>query len=458
MSLVSPVGMLPLLLLLLLPLVLAAPSSPAAFDHIAAGIPPSQDPFYNVPDGLENIRPGTILKHRPPPRPMAAFGFAPINLKGEHQILYRTTDNFGAATATVLTVLVPHHADFTKLLSYQVAEDAALVDCAPSYAFQFDHARGPGLGTIVTEAELLLIEGALERGWVVIVPDFLGPRAAFLANQQAGHATLDGIRAAMASGSFTGINARPTISMWGYSGGSLATLWAAELQPLYAPELQIAGAAAGGIVPNITTVVHHANKKTDAGLIPAGILGLGNAYPDLNKYIEQHLRPEFRQEFLKARKQCLAGNIAQFAGRDIVAMFDDPNILWGPVSVNVSSQNDLGRASPRIPLFIFKSVNDEISPVAETDALVRDYCASGSSIEYQRDTASSHASLPVLSAAKVLSWLIDTMDGANRNRGCTTRTVFSSLLDPATLRVLPKFLLDAFLDLLGKPVGPPFVE
>ncbi|PHH69204.1 hypothetical protein CDD82_7920 [Ophiocordyceps australis] len=444
--------------LLLVPLVSTAPASPAAFDQIAAGVPPSQDPFYSVPDGLDKLPPGTILKHRPPPRPIAAFGLAPVNVEGQHQILYRTSDNFGAATATVLTVLVPHNADLTKLVSYQVAEDAALVDCAPSYAFQFDHARGPGQGTIITEAELLLIEGALERGWVVIIPDFLGPRAAFLANQQAGHATLDGIRAAIASGSLTGIKPRPTISMWGYSGGSLATLWAAELQPRYAPELQIAGAAAGGIVPNITTVIHQANKSKDAGLIPAGILGLGNAYPDLNQYIDQHLRPEFRQDFLKARQQCLGGNIIQFAGRDIVAMFDDPNILWGPVSVNVSSQNDPGRASPRIPLFIYKSVKDEISPIAETDQLVQDYCASGSSIEYLRDTASSHTSLPILSAAKVLSWLIDTMDGANRNRGCTTKTVFSSLLDPATLFVLPKFLFDALLDLLGKPVGPPFVD
>jgi hypothetical protein len=47
--------------------------------------------------------------------------------------------------------------------------------------------------------------------------------------------------------------------MWGYSGGSLATEWAAELQPTYAPELNFAGAALGGLVPNITSVLKTIN-------------------------------------------------------------------------------------------------------------------------------------------------------------------------------------------------------
>lgn len=46
------------------------------------------------------------------------------------------------------------------------------------------------------------------------------------------------------------------------------------------------------------------------------------------------------------------------------------------------------------------------------------------------------------------------MNGRNRNTECVTRTVFSSLLDPAAIGVLPKILIDALLDLLGKPVGP----
>lgn len=416
---------------------------------------PSKDPFYALPNDLEKFTPGTILRHRAPPNPIAAFGILPVNLQASYQILYRTTDSLGKATATVLTVLVPHNADLTKVLSYQVAEDASSIDCAPSYAFQLEHAQGPEMGTMVTQTELLLVEAALERGWVVISPDFLGPKAAFLANALAGYATLDGIRAAINSASFTGISKTPTITMWGYSGGSLASLWAAELQPTYAPELKIAGAAVGGTVPNITTVVTSINGKANAGLIPPGVIGLSNQYPELGRVVDQHLLPQSRTDFYKAKSQCFVADNNDFANKDVVGMFDDKNLVYtNPVAVRILAENALGRHTPQIPLFVYKSVGDEISPISETDNLVNKYCGSGANVMYQRDENSNHGQLAIIGAPKALSWLINTMNGRNHHSGCTTNTVISSLLDLEALKVLSKLLLDALLDLLGKPVGP----
>ncbi|KAM4060460.1 secretory lipase domain-containing protein [Hirsutella rhossiliensis] len=432
----------------------AAPLPPGKMLSLASLTPPSKDPFYAVPDDVEQALPGAILRHRAPPNPIAGFGILPISLQATHQILYRTIDSLGNATATVLTVLIPYNADLSKVLSYQVAEDAATIDCAPSYAFQFAHATGPDHGTILTEAELLLVEAALEQGWVVIAPDFLGPKGAFLANELAGHATLDGVRAAINSASFTGISNEPTVTMWGYSGGSLASLWAAELQPTYAPELSIAGAAVGGTVPNIATVVKSVNKKGSAGLIPTGILGLANQHPDLDQLLEQHVLPQYRAQFYKPRSQCFMANNNQFANKDVVGMLDDPSLIFRhPLAVTLIAKNALGSSTPKIPIFVYKSTADEISPVSETDSLVRTYCAAGASVEYQRDAGSDHGSLAVLAAPKALSWLIATMNGQRRT-GCVTRTVPSSLLDPAAIELLPKILIDALLSLLGKRVGP----
>ncbi|EED19821.1 hypothetical protein TSTA_030840 [Talaromyces stipitatus ATCC 10500] len=97
-------------------------------------------PFYVPPEGFESTVAGSILRYRTPPYPIAAFSLAPINLAASYQILYRTTNSFGDAVATVSTILVPHNADFTKLLSYQVAQDAANPNCLPSYAFQLEAA------------------------------------------------------------------------------------------------------------------------------------------------------------------------------------------------------------------------------------------------------------------------------------------------------------------------------
>lgn len=416
--------------------------------------PPSKDPFYAVPADVDRAAPGTILRHRAPPHPMAGFGVLPIHLRAAHQILYRTTDNLGNATATVLTVLIPHRADLGKVLSYQVAEDAASIDCAPSYAFQLGHATGPAHGTILTEAELLLVEAALEQGWVVIAPDFLGPKAAFLANELAGHATLDGIRAAINSAPWTGIRARPTVALWGYSGGSLASLWVAELQPTYAPELHIAGAAVGGTVPNISTVVSSIDGRIWAGLIPAGILGLANQHADLERLLWRHVRPECRADFYRPRSQCFLANHEQFANKHVAGMLDDPRLIFThPLAVALVARNAPGRAAPRIPLFVYKSTGDEISPVSETDRLVRRYCAAGTPVEYQRDTGSNHGSLAILGAPKAVAWLRATLNG-RRRAGCVKRTVPSSLLDTEALALLPKILIDALLSLLGKRVGP----
>ncbi|KAK4078903.1 hypothetical protein Trihar35433_8 [Trichoderma harzianum] len=418
-------------------------------------VPPTEDDFYTVPPDVGNSPPGTILKHRIPPAPIAAFGLDPVNLQSSYQILYRTNDNFGNATATVATILIPHNADYTKVLSYQVAQDSSFRNCAPSYALQLASASGGPFGTLVTQAELLLIEAALERGWILIVPDHEGPTAAFLANRQAGQATLDGIRAALSSGTFTSIDKHATVAMWGYSGGSLASGWAAELQPTYAPELKIAGAALGGTVPNITTVLTEINKSLFAGIIPSGMVGLSNQYPYVAEVLDQHILTQYKPLFGLVRNQCLSADVLDFLGRDVLAMFDDPSLPFtDPRLVQIENDNGMGHAIPRIPLYVYKSTGDELSPVEETDALVSKYCVGGTSVEYVRDVLSEHGSLAITGAAKALSWLIDVLDGEKPQVRCSTSTVASSLLDPGALEVLPQFIIDALLDLLQKPVGP----
>ncbi|UNI16497.1 hypothetical protein JDV02_002928 [Purpureocillium takamizusanense] len=440
-----------------LALLAVAAAAPAPLADRAVPTLPSKDPFYGVPDDIESAAPGTILRHREPPNAIATFGLLRVNLEATHQLLYRTTDNLGKATATVLTVLIPHNADRSKVLSYQVATDAPSIDCAPSYAFQLESATGPLLGTLVSQVELLLIEAILEQGWVVIVPDFQGPQGAFLANVLGGNAVLDGIRAVINSADTTGIR-KPTVTMWGYSGGSLPTNWAAELQPTYAPELSIAGAAVGGTVPNITTVVTTVNKGPIAGLIPSGILGLSLQYPEIKAVVDKHLKPEYVERFHKTTKQCAVASMANFLFADVLQMFDDRSLIYtDPTAVRILDDNALGKVTPSIPLYWYKSVLDEDSPISDSDALVSKYCAEGASIEYVRDLMSEHGSCAIVGAPKALSWLKGIMDGRVPSRGCSKKTTVSTLLDPATFKILPKALIELLLDLLGKPVGPHLV-
>jgi hypothetical protein len=138
------------------------------------------------------------------------------------------------------------------LLSYQEFYDSADVDASPSYLFY------SGMSGDVVEA--------LANGWTTVVPDFEGPLAAFTAGVLSGHATIDSVRAILSLGHLMGLDSDAPYAMWGYSGGALASEWAAELQVQYAPELNFSGAALGGLTPNITSVLEIMSGGYAAGI------------------------------------------------------------------------------------------------------------------------------------------------------------------------------------------------
>ena len=113
---------------------------------------------------------------------------------------------------------------------------------------------GAPWSTVATQIDMALMVPMLKQGYYVVSPDYEGPKSTFTVGRQSGKATLDSIRAILKSNKFTGIKSDAKVAMWGYSGGSLASGWAAALQPKYAPELKknLIGAALGGFVTNIT--------------------------------------------------------------------------------------------------------------------------------------------------------------------------------------------------------------
>lgn len=160
-------------------------------------------------------------------------GAVPFQAKAAYQLLYRTADSLGDAAAAVTTIIVPGNANTSIVLSCQFATDAAWANCAPSYTIQLGSSPNNGGSGGV---ETLFVIAALNQGWIVNLPDYEGLQAAFTSGIQAGQATLDSVRAALSSGNLTGISSEAEYQMWGYSGGSLASEWAAELQPSYAPD------------------------------------------------------------------------------------------------------------------------------------------------------------------------------------------------------------------------------
>lgn len=415
---------------------------------------PADDAFYTPPPGFEKTAPGTILRLRAPPKPISIFSAFQTNLAAAHQLLFRSTNSFGEPVAAVSTILVPQNADYTKLLSYQVAEDAADPSCAPSYAFQLGSSMDGPIRLVSPQYELVLMSTALQRGWVVTVPDHLGLQSAFLANHLSGNIVLDNIRAALASANDTQVDPHATIALWGYSGGSLATGFAAEAQPDYAPELDISGAVLGGTAPAILSVIEATNKGLFAGLIPAGVQGLAREYSEIGDLIQTSLTDDGRKEFVKTQGLCLAGNIVTYAGKDVYQFVTDPNVFRSPTASKIIGQNGMGSRVPRIPLLVYKAGQDEVSPINDTESLVDTYCRGGASVDYRVDESAEHISLGLLGVPEAVIWLTDRFNGEKAHPGCSHSSQLTSVQDPKALAVLGVTGVQILTEALHAPVGP----
>ncbi|KAF2467811.1 LIP-domain-containing protein [Lindgomyces ingoldianus] len=344
-------------------------------------LPPSGDPWYRPPDNVNWLaaQPGDILRLRPAP------GNAIANLKfldtcvgfQAYNILYRTTDSHYKPTWAVTTVIAPLHVGDSphSLLSYQHPYDSANLDSSPSYQIYKDSSLQTAIGLF------------LKRGWFVNVPDYEGPNAAFGSGVMSGHATLDSVRAALNGARAVGVpvGARGEMylkyAMYGYSGGSFATEWAAELQVQYAPDLRFAGAGIGGAYPNITSAL--AKISSNLNKYPAYIGHLGNITVGIANENED------------AQAVAMAA-LGKTSWADTIQAVKDMNLhpdalqkFINDVTQNPTVRSILNRDGmmgyhgvPQMPLLIHRADGDQISSTSDTTKLYDEYCGVGANIYY----------------------------------------------------------------------------
>ena len=373
--------------------------------------PPSQDAWYSATAGYEKMSPGTILRIRPTPGNLTS---ATANCSCSYNILFRTTDSYNQPTFAVTTIFIPAKRKTSPpLLSYQIPYNTADVNGSPSYnLYQTGYADIPA---------------ALGEGWVVSVPDFEGPRASFLLGITEGHAVLDSVRAALSLSDFgLSVNLTKT-ALWGYSGGSIASTFALELQGQYAQELKLHGAAIGGIVASFSATVPLANGGPQAGLLPAAFLGLTSQSTTARQLLESSLFPNNASQFLSAEHDNLLQWQAPFSRKDITSYFANYTaFLFAPEIRRLQRDNwHLGlHGIPRVPMFIYKAIEDELAPVQLVDDLVHRWCSlEAVDARYERNRIGGHAAEYQNGAGRATRFLASVLDGTADmvpvNGGCT---------------------------------------
>ncbi|MBW0020015.1 MAG: lipase [Mycobacterium sp.] len=389
---------------------------------------PTDDPFYQPPPGFQHAEPGAVLRTRDVE--LAFLGLIPQRSTAI-QLLYRTMDLNGKPEAAVTTVILPagHTPGQTcPLLSYQCAIDAVSSRCFPSYALR---RRAKALGSLA-QLELFLITAAVAEGWAVSVPDHEGLHGIWGAPYEPGYRVLDGIRAALGS-ERTGLAANAPIGLWGYSGGGLASAWAAEMCGEYAPELDIVGAALGSPVGDLGHTFRRLNGTFLAGLPALVVAALAHVYPDLDRVIKEHTNDEGRALLDSLKDMTTVAAVVRMAGKNMADYLDEPleDILSTPEVSHVFESIKLGAAVPTPPVLIVQAVHDYLIDVHDIDELADAYSAGGADVSYHRDAFNEHMLLHPLSAPMTLRWLTDRF----ARRPLTehlVRTVWPTAFNPMT--------------------------
>ncbi|CAI5760721.1 unnamed protein product [Candida verbasci] len=400
-------------------------------------IPPSQDDFYKPAPGYEDAQLGDILKYRPTPQLITSFYFN-FTLKNSWQIQYRSEDTFGNATAIILTVMEPYNADPSKVYLYQTFEDSSNIDCSPSYGFQ----NNAPYSTIASQIDLTFLGPALMKGYYVISPDYEGPKSSFTAGWQSGRATLDGVRTALKSFNITGIDSDAQVMLHGYSGGSIATGWAASLQSTYAPELKenLIGACVGGFVTNITATASAVDGGLLSGLTALALNGLSNEYPEFQKIVYEKISPKWNETFAEGEKDCLVDSVFAFMG-DEMLMGDDPffpggyDLLKIPYVNQVVQENCLMNLNetylPEIPIFIYHGTFDEVVPIKDVRVVVDNWCSRGiESLEFAEDLLNGHISEQLIGGPAAWTWIEKMFEGGEPVKGCSHTTRIENIMYP----------------------------
>lgn len=405
---------------------------------LAVGQPPHlsarDDGFYDPPAGFESQPPGAVLRSR---RIVASFlTFIPDPIEA-HQILYRTTAVNGSAIATVTTVFKPLFAKKDRFVTYNIAYDSSSPQCNPSHAFPL----GSNPTTAIAAAEFLLIQVYLLSGYVVSSPDYEGPDAAFTPGYLSGMGVLDSMRAVGNFAETLGLSENPMSVGIGYSGGGLATGWAAAMQPAYAPELAVKGWVAGGVPANLTSIFEFIDGTVVSGFEPIAIAGMLKPSAHgalLQPLFDRIATPLGKQAIKLASSQCAAAPLVAFAFQSVLdTKFQSlgPGLLTDPTIGPLITRNTLGvnrTETPAVPVMMYHAQPDEIVPYPAAATLRSAWCDYGATVKFTTYAAGGHGTTVILGIPDALKFINDAFSGSVAP-GCTTKTLFNDQLSPLAL-------------------------
>ncbi|MEX3504576.1 lipase family protein [Corynebacterium sp. LK2510] len=388
------------------------------------------DPFYDDPvDDLGS--PGTVLRRQAAPHLLNILG--PGFPGYAEKILYTSTTVHGERVATSGFVIQPANPwrgpGPTPTVVFAPGTRGSGDACAPSrgpwLTAQLD-AVAPALGL---NYELPSYTAAALLGMRVVVVDYIGlgtpgPHTYVLHDEEA-HAVIDAARAVAPAGD--------PVAFYGYSQGGGAAAAAAELQPSYAPEINLRGTFAGAPPADLFATMEGVDGSAIVAVLGYALNGWADRYPQMNGIVDPVLNDRGREFVRTTANSCISDGAVRWALTDTRALTSTGESLSEiarrePELQKLFDAQRLGRRAPTSPILVTTGGNDDVVPSAQVVQLARDYCAIGAPVNLLNENISAltpqlkagvnHALGIATQAVPSVQWLNDRFGGVEAVSNC----------------------------------------
>lgn len=373
---------------------------------------PPRPAFYETPTTLPSSNGAVIRTEK------VDFLLDPLDatslVRNATRVLYRTTNRSGRAIAASGTVLVPT-APWVGLgprpvIGYAPGTQGMADRCAPSRLFS-EGIEYEGVG----------IEGLLQRGYAVAMPDYEGLGTVgvhtYMDRVSQGRATLDVVRAAQRL-TDTGLGTTSPVGLMGYSQGGGAAASAAELAPTYAPELKVKGAVVGAVPADLAKVA----TNLDGGLYSAfaffALRGLSVSYDvDLSPYLNDRGRATSDQVETECVFDLLDHSFVKSSSLSHNGQPMSTLMSVEPFKSIVEAQR-IGTIKPAFPVLVTHSALDDVIPYSVGKAMARSWCGKGANVYFSTNVAPLHVGGIVPQTAEALPFFEARFAGLPQISNC----------------------------------------
>ncbi len=349
---------------------------------------PSGD-FYDVPNPLPPGAPGTIIHAEPLAKP-------PSGTRG-FRVLYHSRSISGTDIAVSGLLFAPSGGPGSNrpIITYAHGTTGLGDQCAPS--------KSGGAHEVA-----LIASFAAGLGDVLVATDYEGLGTPgvhpYLVGLSEGRGVLDAARAAIAQG--YGVSATSPVIILGHSQGGGAALFAAELAPTYAPELEVKGAIAGAPATELATLAGHLTGGPLFGFSIMATAGFEAAYPDL----KPPLTAVGEAAVAKAATTC-EEPLAEYASTPVSDIFTTDPAASAAFEVRLTENTPGSHATP-VPIFIYHGDADTTVPVAASLRYFERACRTGGyTIERKTYPGANHISVILAALGDIESFMSDRIAG-----------------------------------------------